>query len=95
MHPKKYTVYVVRNSKSGKIYIGQTVDLEKRLKRHDKILPTKDTSFTSTQKGNGTWQVIYQELFDTRDGAINREKELKTSRGRSFIHNIINGRSVS
>ena len=77
-----YTTYVARNDK-GKIYIGQTNNLEKRLKRHNGKLPNKKTSFTSINKG--IWKVVYKETFNTRIEAIKREKQLKGSRGRQFI----------
>ena len=77
-----FTVYVIKNSR-GKIYIGQTANLEERLIRHNRILPSKKTSYTAKQ-GSG-WIVIYKEFFDSRSEAITREMELKSSRGRAFI----------
>lgn len=78
-----FTTYVIQNSESSVIYIGQTADLDKRLKRHNGLLPNKATSFTSRNKG--TWKLIYSEVFSTRKEAMKREKELKSSRGRTFI----------
>jgi putative endonuclease len=77
-----FTVYVIQNEK-GKIYIGQTADLKKRLQRHQGILNTKTKSYTYKQKG--CWKVIYQEQYKTRAEAKIREKELKSYQGRKFI----------
>ena len=83
-----YIVYVLENSHSKKIYIGYTADLEKRLKRHNGELPTKKSSYTTKNKSNGIWIVIYKESFLLRSEAMKREKELKSSRGRAFIKNM-------
>jgi len=87
-----YYVYILKlNTK--KIYIGYTSDLSVRLKRHNQILPSKKSSFT--YKNHGIWKVVYKEIFNSKEKAQDREKELKTSRGREFIHNFLNGRSVN
>ena len=83
-----YTVYVLRNGKSGKIYIGQTSNYEKRLVQHND--PTFDMrSYTSLNKGK--WVLLYKEEYKTRKEARIREKQLKSSRGRQFIKNKIAG----
>ena len=79
----KYIVYVIENQDNRKIYIGSTSDLEKRLARHRGNLPARVSSYT--RKNHGDWRLIYSELFDTRIGAVRREKQLKTSRGRNFL----------
>ncbi len=84
-----YFVYVIQSQLNGKIYIGQTYEIEKRLKRHNRQLLTKQTSFTS--KNKGPWKLIYQEVFPTRKEAMKREKELKSYQGRKYIKKIILG----
>ncbi len=81
------TVYVIRNGLSGKIYIGQTEDLEKRLARHNGFLKNKSTSYTAKQKG--FWELVYTEQYATRQEAMRRERELKSFRGREFIKSKI------
>lgn len=80
-----FSVYAIYNS--GKIYIGYTSDLCTRLQRHNGILKNKNSSYTS--KNKGFWELIYKEEFKTRQEAINREKELKSFRGREFIRSLI------
>jgi len=81
-----FTTYTIKNE-NDKIYIGQTSDLENRLKKHNGILKNKSKSFTSKNKGN--WELVYKEEFNTRKKAIYREKQLKSFQGRKFIRNII------
>jgi len=81
-----FYTYAIHNE-SGKIYIGQTVNLVIRLKRHNKELPTKKHSFTF--RNQGQWVIFYQEQFDTRLDAVRREKELKSCQGREFLKGLI------
>jgi len=84
-----FDTYVLKNDEN-KIYIGQTSNLDKRIKRHNGKLPNKTTSYTHKNK-NGSWIVIYKETFEKRDEAIKREKELKSSNGRKWIRsNFLN-----
>lgn len=80
-----YLVYVIQNTLTSKIYIGQTSDLEKRLARHNGNLPSKAKSFTSKNLSVGEWRCVYKEPFESRSEALKREKELKSSRGRNFL----------
>ena len=83
-----FSVYAIENKEKGKIYIGQTSNLESRLKRHNGILKNKSKSFTSKNKGD--WKLAYKEEFNTREEAIQREKQLKSYQGRKFIRDRIN-----
>jgi putative endonuclease len=80
-----FFAYVIKNSNTGKIYIGQTSNLKNRIDRHNGLLKNKLSSFTSKNKQNGLWILIYFEELSDRKAAIKREKELKSYRGREFI----------
>ena len=73
--------YVIEN-KQGKLYVGQTRDLKKRILEHN-------------ESGNGytskfcPWKIIYLEKFDSRKEAMSKEKYLKTGVGRDWIKNNI------
>lgn len=82
-----YFVYALYNQDKNKIYIGQTHNLEDRIKRHNGFLKNKDNSFTSKNKGK--WELIYKEEALTREEAVKREKQLKSYQGRKFIKSII------
>ena len=84
----KYFVYVIKNNKNNKIYVGQTSNLKNRLNRHNCLLKNKTTSFTSKNKDSGLWEIIYSEELNTRKEAIIREKQLKSYQGRLFIKNL-------
>ncbi len=77
-----FFVYVLQSISSGKIYIGHTNNLERRLIEHN--LRTK--RYTSKK---GPWKIIYSENFSTRAEAIRREKSLKGGQGRQFIKQFI------
>ncbi len=75
-----YFVYAIYNKLVNRIYIGQTKDIEERLKMHNqKLIP----GYTS--KFSGTWIIIYSETTEKRSEALKREKQLKSYRGRQFI----------
>ncbi len=82
-----FHVYSVYNNLRDKIYIGHTIDLVDRIKRHNKKLKNKTKSYTS--KNSGHWELIYAEKHKTRSEAMKREKQLKTFKGREFIWNIV------
>jgi len=76
-----YTVYALYNKKHGKIYIGQSINLNERIKLHrEKIFRT---SFTS--RYDGDWAIVYKEEFKTRQETLIREKQLKSYQGREFV----------
>jgi len=84
----QFFVYVIKNSVTNKIYIGQTNNVEERLKRHNGISKNKKTSFTSKNIKNGIWELIYKEEKITRSEVIIREKELKSYQGRQYIKSL-------
>ena len=80
-----FYIYAVYNDECAKIYIGQTDNLDQRIKLHnDKVF---SNSFTARYAG--VWRLIYKEEAETRSLALKREKQLKSYRGRLFIKNLI------
>lgn len=67
-----FTVYILRTSKDT-LYIGQTNNLEKRLKEHEfsKKRRAKYISYFSS------FSLVYTEIFLTRSKAMKRESQLK------------------
>jgi putative endonuclease len=78
-----FTVYCLWSAKHNKIYIGYTSNLIQRFFSHNQ-LETK--GFTPKYR---PWIVAYSEVFYSKNDALKREKELKTSRGRDFLKNYI------
>ena len=79
-----FILYILQSSKSSKLYIGQTQNLEDRLARHNK-------GFSKSTKFGVPWEIIYIEEFATRSEAIKREKYLKNLKSSKYIlKNIVN-----
>jgi putative endonuclease len=78
-----YTVYALYSKKYDKIYIGYTSDLIKRFHSHNKL---GIKGYTVKYR---PWEVIYTEIFDSKTKAMEREKELKSYKGRCFIRELI------
>jgi putative endonuclease len=80
-----FYVYALYNKVHSKIYIGQTDNLEERLRLHkEKYFKTSYTA-----KLDGNWDLIYKEEHETRIEALKREKQLKSFRGREFVKKFI------
>ena len=77
-----YYVYVLKSEKDGRLYIGQTNDLEKRLQRHNlgKVI--------STVKRRPLY-LIYSEEYQSRREAMNRETYLKSLKGGNEFKKIL------
>ncbi|PCI20301.1 endonuclease [Candidatus Wolfebacteria bacterium] len=82
---EKYIVYAIYNKVCEKIYIGQTEDLQTRLRLHND--KTFKQSYTS--RFSGEWEIIYTEELESRQKAVIREKQLKSYRGRDFLKQYI------
>ncbi len=73
-----YYVYILRSDKDGKLYIGFTNKLSKRLSRHrsGKVFST-------------SWrlplELVYYEAYLSESDARKREKFFKTGWGRNYI----------
>jgi putative endonuclease len=74
-----YKVYVIKSQSKGTYYVGQTEDLERRMKEHNEGLLGRYT------KQKGPWILVYTESYSTRSEAMKREKYLKTGVGREFL----------
>ncbi len=78
-----FTVYVLFSEKYDKIYIGYTSNLEQRLLSHNKLAKKGWTvSFRP-------WEIIHTESFEQKKDAMNREKQLKSYRGRVWIRETL------
>lgn len=78
----KFYVYCLYSKDREKLYIGQTNNLERRLKQHE--LGRVDST-----KSYKPYILVHFEEFVNRNSAVKREKELKTSQGRRFLRSFI------
>jgi predicted GIY-YIG superfamily endonuclease len=67
-----YNIYILRFNDAS-LYIGQTNNLEERLKNHSH----KTTKSSRFSKDHGDFKVVYTEEYKTRLDAMRREKQLK------------------
>ncbi len=65
-------VYVLRNP-DGRLYIGSTSDLERRVRRHQQ-------GRGGWTRDGGPWEPVYHEQFPTRAEAVRRERYLKSGK---------------
>jgi len=75
-----FWVYILENSQ-GKFYIGQTSDLDERLRHHNRT-DAFDGCFT---RKNGPWRLVWSEEHDSRCSAMAREKQIKQMKSAAWI----------
>ncbi len=81
-----FYTYVLVCESLGKTYIGQTNNLEDRLKRHN----SNRNLFT---KNKGKWKLIFSKAFNNRGEAILLEKKLKGFKNKNYLLNWISDNS--
>ncbi|HEY5713753.1 MAG TPA: GIY-YIG nuclease family protein, partial [Candidatus Gracilibacteria bacterium] len=79
---RMYSVYLIENEK-GKIYIGCTAGLEKRLESHNRPAGPDWT------QGKGPWKLIHKEPFPSESEALKRESHLKSLKAGQRIKKIL------
>jgi len=67
-------VYILRNQKTGRHYIGSTTDLVRRLADHAR-------GNTPSTRNRGAWQLVYREQCPDLKAARKREREIKSYKG--------------
>ena len=72
-----HSVYVLRNPQ-GRLYVGSTFDLERRVLQHQ----GDEGGWT---RGRGPWELVHYEHFHNRAEAMGRERELKSGHGRRWL----------
>lgn len=77
-----FIVYVLRSLKTGRIYIGHTKNLPRRQQEHN-------TGKTKSLRYIRPLEVIYTEQYPIKIEASRRELELKTGKGREWLHNLL------
>ncbi len=76
-----YVVYALLSLKDRHIYIGQTQNLIKRFRKHQK-------GKVKSTKSRCPFVVIHWELCSSREDAVEKEKLWKTTNGRRQIKKI-------
>jgi len=81
-----YYLYILQSESSGRYYIGQTDNLERRLSEHNS---SSCTSTKTTKRFSGPWDLIYSEEYKTRSEAMARERAIKSWKSREAIKRLI------
>ncbi len=77
-----FIVYALYSKDYNKIYIGMTSDLEKRLFAHNNLPKGWTAKFRP-------WIILHTEEFNTKKEALQREKQLKSAKGREYLWDLI------
>ena len=81
-----FFVYVLRSVPSGRLYIGMTGDLERRLQEHN----SRNGRWSSRWK---PWELLGYEVWGSRGEALARERHLKSRSGmqerRQWIRSLL------
>ena len=72
------TVYVIRSITSGKLYTGQTANIERRFEQHQ-------SGASRYTRGKGPWEIVLTENHATLREAMQRERFLKSGQGREWL----------
>lgn len=75
-----YYVYVLRSRNDGRLYVGQTADLKRRLAQHQR-------GEVTTTKRMLPLDLVYYEGSLSEISSILRERQLKTGFGRRYLKN--------
>jgi len=78
-----YTVYILKSAVDDKFYIGQTSDINDRLRRHN-------SGYELSTKNGVPWQIIHSEEFTTRAESIRRELQIKSYKGGAAFKKLLN-----
>jgi putative endonuclease len=78
-----YFTYVLYSKGFDKIYVGFSSELTSRLISHN---DKRNTGWSSRYQ---PWELLYSEEHPTKSEAMQREKQLKSFRGREFIRELI------
>jgi len=67
-----FYVYLLRNDVSKETYVGFTSNIKQRLEVHNR----GGNKFTNRKEG--TWKLIYAEIYKSESDARTRERKLKS-----------------
>ncbi len=78
-----FTVYVLYSRTYSKTYVGFTSDLAGRLLTHNEL---GHKGWTMKYR---PWELVFTEVFETKQAAMSREKWMKSGVGREYMKNKI------
>ena len=82
-----YFTYILESQLDGRFYIGQTQNLEKRVKHHNK-------GYSKYTKKFRPWRLIWYIAFDSRKEAYQTEQRIKKLKSRKRLLDYIDHNGV-
>jgi len=76
-----YFVYAVKSQKDGRIYVGLSSNIKRRILEHN-------SGYVFSTKGFRPWKLIYKEEAKNRKEARKREKYFKSGSGKELLKSI-------
>jgi len=76
-------IYILKSLKNGRLYTGSTNDIRRRLFEHER----GQSKYT---RDAGPFKLIYKEEFSSLLQARQREKYLKSGKGREELKILLN-----
>lgn len=78
-----YTVYILRNTKTGRYYIGSTNNIDRRIEEHNR------GQTRSTRYAKNNWVILYTEQYLTMLEAHQREFKIKSFKGGNAFKRLV------
>ncbi len=85
MEKEYFFVYIIQSKKDGSFYIGQCIDLDYRLSKHN-------DGFSKYSSSKRPWKLVYFEAYTSRSQAIIRENEIKAKKSRKHLEYLISNK---
>ncbi|MCK6616578.1 MAG: GIY-YIG nuclease family protein [Cyclobacteriaceae bacterium] len=73
-----FFVYILQSLKSGRFYVGQTHDLNKRLEEHN-------SDQAGHTKKEQPWKILWQQQVNARADALALERKIKKRGAKRFL----------
>jgi len=80
-----YYVYILKSKKDNKYYIGSTSDVAARLNFHN-------AGLQRSTKNRTPLELVLFEEYDSKEGALKREKQIKSWKGGAAFQKLLEGK---
>ena len=81
------TVYILKSRASGRLYVGSTSELTRRLEEHAR-------GHSPYTRDRGPWDLVHQEEYAELAEARRRERQLKSWKSHRSIQELIDAKRV-
>ena len=80
-------LYILKSAVSGKFYVGETNNLDRRLNDHSE-------QRTAFGKRNAEIKIVFKKTYENRSKARKAELWIKKKKSHSFIEKLIQGNRI-